>query len=228
MKVPFICLCLLVTGILAQDTKPEVPVDFPPPTTVTTTSEETTTTTIADTTIAATEPTTTSTPEPTTISTTEESTTTTIAPTTTTTQELTTTEPTTTSTTERSTTTTPAPTTSTTIETTTIPSPTSTTQREPIFTNQIPSNVQPTYPWRPIYTTKSPWTWNNPTETCYLKDHQEYRRSCYGWGWQTTFNCYRCCNNAYSGTVGCSKLHEGRCWWLDYGQWRTHTVYVQK
>ncbi|XP_017125306.1 cell wall integrity and stress response component 3 [Drosophila elegans] len=244
VKIPIACLLFLATEIFAQDVKPEVPVDIPPegweptiPTTealATSTVEPSTTSTTEPTTIPTTEPsttlitgpTTTSATEPTITSTTESTTTSTTESTTTSTTEPTTTsttEPFTTSTTETLTTsTTDSTTTSTTKRTlpsSTQPTTPSTTQGDPLYPTYRPIYTRPMTSRRPIYPTRNPWIWHDPTEKCYLKNEYEYRMVCYGGGWRTTAICYRCCYYENSGFAGCSKLHQGRCSWYDSGRW---------
>ncbi|KAH8358091.1 hypothetical protein KR084_002211 [Drosophila pseudotakahashii] len=218
MKTAVICLVFLVTGIGAQDTIPQVPIDILPPEviTTTTTTEEPT----IPTTESSTNTTTESTTEPTTTSKTESTftTTTTTEPITSSTTESTTTEPTTTSTTTEPTTTstiTESTTTSTTESTTT--STTEPTTRPPL--------VRPTSSRQPPYTTKKPWSWGQRRGNCYLKDQQEYTMTCYGKSWRWMTNCYHCCY--YDSAIsGCNKLHKGPCSWYDYNRWIIPSIYA--
>ncbi|KAH8372898.1 hypothetical protein KR009_007462 [Drosophila setifemur] len=196
IRVPFVFLCFLLAGVLAQDIKPEFPVYLPLPTTDDPTTLVTSimdATTEASTTSTAEEPaasTTPSTNEPTTSTTTK-----TEEPATLTT---TTTEATTISTTA--------------ITPTTVALSTSTTQREPIYP---PPQRPPSTTGKPTYTPENHWWyWNQQADRCYLKEQTEYYSTCYGWGRRTTINCYRCCYYEYNHISGCSKLHQGRCWWF--------------
>ncbi|XP_017106388.2 integumentary mucin A.1 [Drosophila bipectinata] len=198
-----IFLCFLVSGGLGQDVEPEFPV-FVEDTTETETEKP-----IASTTVS----TTSTTPEPPT--TTTESTTTTTTTTETTTTS-TTPEPTTTTTEATTTSTTPEPTTTPVPSTTTVGIPTTistSTQREPTYPTQLPTTTTR----KPPYTTRNPWDWYQPAQRCYLKDQVNYAINCYGYGWTISYSCYRCCYYDYNHISGCSKLHQGRCWWYNGG-----------
>ncbi|KAH8316141.1 hypothetical protein KR067_000447, partial [Drosophila pandora] len=223
-------------------TETERPVESTTASSTPTTSERTTMTTESIRT-STTPKTTTTTKSTTTSTTPKPSITTTKSTTTSTTPKpsITTTKSTTTSTTPKPSTTTtesattPAPPTT----TTGLPSTISTsTQREPTYpTTQLP----PTTTRKPTYTTRNPWNWYQPAQRCYLRDQANYALNCYGkynktyrkkkvsqglfplthglffqfsgYGWTTSYSCYRCCYYDYNHISGCSKLHEGRCWW---------------
>ncbi|XP_016979509.1 integumentary mucin C.1 isoform X2 [Drosophila rhopaloa] len=211
VEILIVFLLIVVAGICAQDTKPEIPIDFPPDDWYQTDSETESPSalTTEPSTILPTEPSSSTATEPTTTSTTESTTTSTTEPTTTST-----TDSTTTTTTESTTTTSTESTTSSTAENTT---PSST---QPIPTPTFtPPVMRPTTSRRPTYSTKNPWMWNDLVEKCYLKNEYEYRMVCYGEGWRMTTICYRCCYYENSGFAGCSKLHQGRCSWYDYRRW---------
>ncbi|XP_016979510.1 integumentary mucin C.1 [Drosophila rhopaloa] len=207
VEISLIFIWFLVAGIWAQDTIPEIPVDYMPTTTtrvattLATSTEEQTTPTTESTTTTTTDPTTTSTLEhttstitdPITTSTTEHTTTSTTVPTTTAT-----TEPTTTSTTKSTT--------------------TSSTHRAPINPTYRPPHVQPTY------TSKKPWVVMEPVERCFLRNQLEFS-TC--WQNPPTTSCYRCCYYYDSHIIKCNKLHHGPCGWYDRRQLKVHVNWKQ-